>query len=223
MQRTNTIRNAKSTAAVFAAVALSLGLSACATNKGTNPTLNSIKQPIVEQQVFALDLATGYDGLAPTEQQRLGQWLETMGLRYGDKIGLDGLDANPRVADDIARQVARFGLQLTDAVPVTAGRIAPGNVRVVVSRSVAHVPGCPDWSNHYSSNLANRTTENFGCAVNSNLAAMVANPEHLLAGQGNDSQTTAMTASKAIDSYRTAPPTGAAPLKAVTTNEGGSE
>lgn len=220
MQRTPICRIRNGAATLLAAAAISLGLSACATNAGTNPSLNSIRQPIVDRQTFALDLATSYDGLGAAEQQRLGEWLDGMGLRFGDTISLDGANAGPRVAADVERQLARFGLSLSTAAPVTAGRIAPGTVRVVVARSVAHVPGCPDWSNHYSSNLANRTTENFGCAVNSNLAAMVANPEHLLSGQTNDSQTVAMTASKAIDTYRKQTPTGAQPLKAVTTNEG---
>lgn len=215
---------AKGITTACAALALTLGLSACTVmNKGSNPSLNSVRQPVVHTQLYTLDLAAGYDGIGAREQQRLAQWLETTGLRFGDKIGLDGPPATARVVDDVARQAARFGVALTDAVPVTEGSIAPGSVRVVISRSVATVPGCPDWSHRYSGNYGNNTSPNYGCAVNSNLAAMVANPDHLLTGATNDSQTVAMTASKAIDSYRTQPTTGSQPLVGVSTNEGASK
>ena len=64
------------------------------------------------------------------------------------------------------------------------------------------------------------TTSNYGCASNANLAAMVADPTDLVAGQrgtGNDP----LTASKAIEAYRTAPPTGAGGLSNTNTGGGG--
>ena len=57
-----------------------------------------------------------------------------------------------------------------------------GPVRVVVSRTRATVPNCPNWSVPSQPNYNNRSMSNFGCAVNSNLAAMVANPEDLVHG-----------------------------------------
>ena len=71
------------------------------------------------------------------------------------------------------------------------------------------MPDCPDWSNNYGSNLGNRTSENFGCAVNSNIAAMVADPEHLLQGARGSGETVVMSSTKAINTYRSQSPTGA--------------
>jgi pilus assembly protein CpaD len=82
------------------------------------------------------------------------------------------------------------------------------------------VPGCPDWSAKSDVNVRNATSTNYGCAINSNLAAMVANPEHLLKGAENTGSTTVMTSSKAIDSYREAPPTGEKGLKQESTQSG---
>ena len=51
-------------------------------------------------------------------------------------------------------------------------------------------------------NYANATYPGFGCGVNGNLAAMVANPEDLITGQKGNGETVVMSSTKAIDSYR---------------------
>ena len=89
-----------------------------------------------------------------------------------------------RARDDLRRlALARpLGLLLDSAVPVTEGMVAPGNLRVVITRASAYVPGCPDWSSKSSINMKNATSSNYGCALNSNLAAMVADPNDLIKG-----------------------------------------
>jgi pilus assembly protein CpaD len=59
--------------------------------------------------------------------------------------------------------------------------------------------------------------------VNSNLAAMVADPEHLLHGAQGTGETVVLTSSKAIDSYRVAKPTGELGLKQTSTENGGGK
>jgi pilus assembly protein CpaD len=56
---------------------------------------------------------------------------------------------------------------------------------------------------------------NFGCAVNSNIAAMVANPEDLLHGREGTGVGDTTTAAKAVQFYRSAPPTGSKGLQDV--------
>jgi len=104
-------------------------------------------------------------------------------------------------------------LLIDAAAPVTSGEIAPGKVRVVVSRTSANVPSCPDWSDKAGNDLNSNTMSNYGCAINSNLAAMVANPEDLVYGQRATGANDASTASKAIKTYRDRPSTGAGTLK----------
>jgi pilus assembly protein CpaD len=60
---------------------------------------------------------------------------------------------------------------------------------------------------------------NFGCGVNSNLAAMVANPEDLIHGREGSAVVDAQTASKAVATYRAAPPTGTKGLTEESTKE----
>ncbi|MFK5108752.1 CpaD family pilus assembly lipoprotein, partial [Klebsiella pneumoniae] len=77
----------------------------------------------------------------------------------------------------IAAVLGDYGMFLDEAAPVTEGEVAPGSVRVVVIRSSASVPGCPDFSRDGKPNFNNHTWSNFGCGVNGSLAAMVANPD----------------------------------------------
>jgi pilus assembly protein CpaD len=82
------------------------------------------------------------------------------------------------------------------------------------------VPGCPDWRESGDIGARVTTATNYGCAINSNLAAMIANPEDLVLGQTGEGGGDAATASKAIKQYRTAPPTGAGGLKEVSSKGG---
>jgi pilus assembly protein CpaD len=121
---------------------------------------------------------------------------------------------NPAVRSAVEAVAGRYGLTLVDGAPVTDGYVDSGNARVVVARSKASVPGCPDWSARSDFNPNNGLTSNYGCATNANLAAMVANPEDLVHGAESTGETTVMTASKAIDAYRNAEATGGNTVKA---------
>lgn len=200
----------KRTAASALVVSLGLALSACGTaNDGPqNMTLYSTNQPVVERNNFTLDLATGASGLTMTEEARLADWFETMDVGYGDAIALDDPVNSPAVRQDVAAVASRYGLLLSETAPVTEGYLNPGQARVVVTRSMARVPGCPIWDDQYGFNRGNQTSNGFGCAVNTNLAAMIANPEDLIEGQKGTGETVIMTSNRAIGSYRDAEPTG---------------
>lgn len=193
------------------AISLSIGLGACSsiTDGPENHTLYSVKQPVIERNTFTMDFASSASGLSIPEQQRLADWFETLDIGYGDRIAIDDAVNSPAVAEDVAALAARHGLLLSEGVPVTEGFIDPGNIRVVVTRSHAYVPGCPDWSDQFGTKLGNATSDGFGCAVNSNLAAMIADPEHLLEGASGSGETVVMTSNRAIETYRDREPSGA--------------
>ena len=203
------------------ALSLALGLGACATSEvASNGTLNSVHQPVVERNNYTLDLATNAGGLPISEQQRLADWFETMDIGYGDRIGLDAAIDNPAVREDVAAIASRHSLLLSEGAPVTEGFIDPGKVRIVVTRSRAYVPGCPDWTEQEGTSFGNNTSPNFGCAINSNLAAMIADPEHLLEGASGTGETTVMTSTRAIQSYREQVPTAAEGVSAAPSTTG---
>ena len=214
--------------AAGAAIALSFGLalSACNTT-GTgaeiNRSLDSARQPVVEQQTFALDLAATPGGVPVSEQRRLADWFDSMDLGYGDRIGIDDAMASAAVHGDVAKVAGRDGLLVSDGAPVTQGNIDPGKVRVVVTRSHAYVPGCPDWSERIVEHGNNSTSPGFGCAINGNLAAMIADPQQLLHGAAGTGDTVIMSSTKAIETYREAKPTGANGLPAVSSQSAGGK
>ncbi|CAH0495879.1 CpaD family pilus assembly protein [Novosphingobium sp. CECT 9465] len=198
-------------ALVLAAAAV---LSACSTTP-ENRMLNSIHQPVVERNRYVFDVETlPGGGLSITEQRRLAGWFESLDLKYGDKIAIDDPLQSRATQGAVEAVAARWGLIVgTGAAPVTEGYIAAGSVRIIVSRTTASVPGCPDWNQKSDFSMTNRTTSNFGCAVNSNLAAMVADKEHLVQGATGTGETVVMSGTKAIDSFRNARPSGEDGLK----------
>lgn len=210
--------------AAASAIALSLvaGLGACTTPQPHNTSLNSVNQPVIERSNFTLDLMAGSAGLTVPEQARLVDWFETIDVGYGDRISIDDPTASAAVREDVAAIASRFSLLLADGAPVTTGYVDPGNVRIVVTRSTAHVPNCPNWTGNASSNLGNATSAGFGCAVNGNMAAMIANPEHLLEGAQGSGDTLVMSSTKAINTYREAAPSGAGGLGDVSSQSGGN-
>ena len=189
------------------ALSLGLTLSACGGMAG-NRSLESVKQPVVERTNYTLDVRAGAGGLSVPEQQRLSGWFEAMDLRYGDRVSIDDPMASSATRSAVAKLAGRHGILVNNGAPVTAGYVDPGNVRVVITRSSAHVPGCPDWSAKSDMNYNNATSPGYGCATNSNLAAMVANPEDLINGQQGSGETVVSTSNKAIGSYRDQAPTG---------------
>ena len=200
---------------------LALALGACGPTNMDNRSLYSVKQPVVERSNYMLDVSTTAQGLPVSEQQRLDGWFSSMDLRFGDRISIDDGSNSLEVRDDVAKIAERYGLLVSEGAPVTAGRTGPGQARVVITRSMASVPGCPDWSHTTETNDDNATNPNYGCAVNSNLAAMVANPEDLVQGQQGTGETVVTTSTKAIATYREQEPTGAAGLPQINTNKGG--
>jgi pilus assembly protein CpaD len=202
-------------------IALGAAVSGCngggqLVKSAANRSLDSVNQPVVERTDYAIDLAAGDAGLPDAERTRLRGWFESLALGYGDRVWVDGArDGASR--NDIARVAAEYGLLLSDGAPVTPGEVQPGSIRVIVTRSMASVPGCPNWEPHFTS----ATAANYGCAVNSNLAAMVADPSDLVLGQSDSGSGRATTASRAIKVYRETAPSGTRGLD-TTSSKGGN-
>lgn len=182
------------------ALSLSFGLAACG-GIPTNRTVYSVKQPVVERSAMALSVVTSDDGLPLAEQGRIASWFETVDLQYGDRITVeDPLDrAETRLA--VARLAGRYGLMVSEAAPLAASDLPAGQARVVITRSTASVPGCPDWDTTSDATLSNGVSSNHGCATNSNLAAMIANPEDLIRGQKGSPDTYINTSTQPILDY----------------------
>ncbi|WP_028056837.1 CpaD family pilus assembly lipoprotein [Sphingomonas phyllosphaerae] len=192
---------------LLATLALCVPLAGCA---GDYRGVETIHQPVVTQTDYALDLLAGPDGLAQGEAQRLRGWLDVLGAAPGATIAIDDPGAIPAVRNDIAAVAGGHGLRFAATTPAPGAALTPGTVRVVVTRSAASVPSCQvPGARSGIVNFDAHAGSTFGCAINGNLAAMVADPTDLIQGKSDDGSGTAMTAAKAVGMWRKAAPTGA--------------
>lgn len=191
-------------------------LAGCNTPDLPDRGLAAVNVPVVTSTNYVFDAAAPNGALAPGESERLQGWFQGLGLGYGDSVYVDGAYATG-AREQVGAIAGRYGMLVQAGAPVTAGAIQPGSIRVVVARRRAEVPGCPNWSVPAQPNFENRSMSNFGCAVNSNYAAMVADPVDLVHGREGTGVLDTSTATKAVDYYRAAPPTGTKGLQAVST------
>lgn len=182
-------------------------------DRGVEP----VNVPVVTHAEYTFDAAAPGGSLAPSEKARLDAWFRGLNLGYGDTIYVDAPFAEA-ARYDVSQVASNYAMTVEPGAPVTAGSVPTGSVRVIVSRNRAEVPGCPNWSVPSQPNYNNRTMSNFGCGVNSDLAAMVANPEDLVHGrEGSGFSTTAGT--KAVMFYRGSPPSGTKGLQDINTQK----
>lgn len=210
-------------AAVVLAVVVIAPAAAHETPPAHNRGMESEHQPIVSRTDFTFDVVTAPHGLATGEAQRLAGWFDGLALGYGDTVTL----ADPSgwhgdsASDGVGMVLSRYGMLLSgNGAPIEAGRPPAGSVRIVVSRAVARVEGCPDWSRGNYSGFDNATMSNFGCAAAQDLAAMIANPQDLVEGAHAAPGSDALVSVKAIDTWRAADPTGKAGLTKQSSTEG---
>ena len=178
-----------------------------------------VNVPVVTRADYVFDAAAPGGDLAPAEKARLDAWFRGLGLGYGDSIYVDGAYSET-ARYEVARIAGNYGMMVEPGAPVTAGPVNPGMVRVIVSRTRAEVPGCPNWSEKSQPNYNNRMMSNFGCGVNSNLAAMVANPEDLVHGREGTNLGNNQAGTKAVILYKTTPPSGSKGLQSVSVKGG---
>lgn len=205
--------------------ALGLGLSACAGGMPKNQTMYSMKQPVIENSNYAIDLNSYGGTLSQNEQARLARWFSDLNLRYGDRVAIDDpVSGGQKAIQQTIKNLANaHGVPVSEIAPVTEGYIAPGTIRVVVTRSSAAVPGCPDWDTRTDTNFKNGLSSNYGCSVNSNMAAMIADPQDLISGKGTNGTVNTIHSDKAVNSWREAAPTGESGLKDTGIDTGGSQ
>lgn len=190
----------------------SLGLAACGpTGSGG---IETARQPVVARADYSFDVATDGMSVHPQEISRLSGWFDSLKVGYGDRIAIDtgGLYDPSGFQTVVSTVAARRGLLVSTAAPITNGEIPAGFARVVVSRMQASVPDCPDWSGA-DANFSNRQSSYYGCAMNQNLAMMVADPSDLITGKEGDGVGSSSVSTKAIDTHRKAANTGAGGLK----------
>jgi pilus assembly protein CpaD len=164
------------------AVALLLGLAACATEYSKSEAPAALRVDGAQSRV-EIPFAAGSDRLSPGEARRLDGLVLAGNIRPADRVaiaaaGPPGLAA--RRAAAISSELLRYGIvastQTLDTLPANRAIVSVGRYTVIL-------PACPNWSESLAAEFTNAYSSNYGCANVTNLGLMVASPADLVSGR----------------------------------------
>src|SRR4051812_13583826 len=165
-----------------APVALSLLLSACATDYTKSEAPNNLRVDGASTRVD-IAFAPGSARLAPGEAAHLDRLVATGVVRPADRVTIAAagppLLAEQRTAA-LSSALLAYGI-VADRAPVEA---VPANHAILgIGRYSVSLPPCPNWSSPPTAQYTNMYWSNRGCASSTNLGLMVASPADLVSGR----------------------------------------
>jgi pilus assembly protein CpaD len=117
------------------------------------------------------------------EAEGLSAFLKQNMVSEGDMVTVASAGTSTLAAQRQAAIVVDLKHRHIRAVPATDVALAFDGVSVRVGRTVVTAPRCPDWSKPEADNSTNSPSSNFGCATESSLALMIADPADLVRGK----------------------------------------
>lgn len=117
------------------------------------------------------------------EAEGLAAFLKQNMVGDGDTVTVASAGTSTLAAQRQAAILAELKHRRIRAVPATDAALAFDGVSVRVGRTVVTAPRCPDWSKPEADNSTNSPSSNFGCATESSLALMIADPADLVRGK----------------------------------------
>jgi pilus assembly protein CpaD len=202
------------------ALILTLSIAACATPTQVKmneavPTAADMHKITTTESGVKLEIPTTADGITP----ELMAQIDDFGAAYRAYGHGPLVMSTPSGANDGAARTAQATrMALVDkGVPYAAisgstydatGR-AGAPIMLSFTRFEAVPPPCkPVWSESLAKTFTNQVSENFGCSINANLAAMIADPADLNGPRAADPRD-ASRRDSVLDKYREGQPTGA--------------
>ncbi|HKQ46167.1 MAG TPA: CpaD family pilus assembly protein [Rhizomicrobium sp.] len=137
----------------------------------------------VEPKFRELKVQFAAGGMSADDAAKFDAFLADYRVRGNGSLGISvPSGSSSRAATEFfAERAAATGIS-RDKILVSTHNAVNGDMRVDVSyiAYTAHAESCGDWSENEAFTLDNRTSKNFGCSVQRNIAAMVADPRDLL-------------------------------------------
>jgi pilus assembly protein CpaD len=150
-----------------------------------------------------LQYAGGAEGISAEDAAKFDAFLADYRVHGNGSLGISvpGGASSRAAITFFGERAAQTGIS-RDKILVSTREPAGGDARVNVSYIAysAHTQACGDWSENEAFVVENHTTANFGCAVQQNLAAMVADPRDLL-GPGRMGPVDAARRASVMDHY----------------------
>jgi len=126
---------------------------------------------------------SGVDGMSADDAAKFDAFVADYRVHGNGSLGISvPSGAGSRAAITFFGERAAANGISRDKILVTTREAANSDPRIAVSyiAYTAHTKACGDWSEDESFTIENHTPANFGCAVQQNIAAMVADPRDLL-------------------------------------------
>ena len=163
-------------------LALTLLVGACAPVTSYTDA-EAPKRLKLDSATIQLDLhfAPRTANLSPADAARLRQMAATGRIAAEDRVTIAAA-GTPRLAEERFGTVSRV-LMNYGVVAMAGAADLPANQAVVeATRTLVTLPPCPNWSKPSSHDYSNQPSSNFGCATQTDLGMMVANPTDLASG-----------------------------------------
>ncbi len=167
------------------AFSLGLALSACTPPSSEWSEVEAPKKLRVDyvRMEHIAAFSPGSNELGHAELDSLNGFLAKAEIGSTDRIyfqpASDDKLATQRIAK-LSHSLARRGIGAETLPP---GPVPANRMRVIVERYVVTPPDCPNWTEPPFAEHSNQPHANFGCAVNTNFALMVADPRDLVIGR----------------------------------------
>jgi pilus assembly protein CpaD len=172
-----------------AAIACLLVSNGCAVSNGAGTIAEDgeVNHPIAVEPSFRdlkVQFAGGTDGMTTDDAVKFDAFLADYRVHGNGSLGISvpGGAASRAAITFFAERAAATGIN-RDKILVSTHDVANNDYRVDVSyiTYTAHADNCgEDWSENLAFTADNQTPKNFGCSVQHNIAAMVADPRDLL-------------------------------------------
>ena len=158
-----------------------------------------------------IQFAGGADGMSSDDTIKFDNFLADYRAHGNGSLGISVPNgpASRAAITYFAERAAQTGIS-RDKILVSTRDVANGDTRVDVTyiAYTARTQACGDWSENESYSLDNSTPKRFGCSVQQNIAAMVADPRDLLGPRRFD-PADANRAGVIIENYEQGKPTAA--------------
>ncbi|MBP2159737.1 MULTISPECIES: CpaD family pilus assembly lipoprotein [Asticcacaulis] len=179
----------QSSVRILALMAPLMVLSACATTgqpetASAPPALPTDQYPLMaERQVRSVSFRINPNGLSENQRRALDQVADDASWTRGDAVDVDIVTAGDLGAVAAGRRIGDY-LSAHDVPVETLSQSSKPDqpadivtVNLTFSRSVIYA--CNQTWENLTATRSNETYANFGCAVNSNLAAQIADPRDI--------------------------------------------
>lgn len=193
--------------AIALAAAMALGACEMASNDRLASTDVAARHPImVTSQTVRLPVFVAGGALPAPDAERLAGFVDEFLRAGGGVLEIAAPQAAGReqaiAQASVVREAAlKRGVRPDEVQMRLSDEPAGAPLIVSYERYVAHAPACGDLSQNDAANDRNLAHPNFGCANQSNIAAMVANPADLVRPRG-ETPADAARKSQVVQNYR---------------------